>query len=285
MRSVRRLAAVAVALAAAAAVTPGPTVAPAAATPLAGGPVALMPPSTAQALSLHLAPWLGWLPLPRAVAAVPVELLVSVRDAVADVLERPSALLGLTAPIPDLSILTASPVPGVESSGFGWRRDPFHHRAKFHKGTDFRADRGTPVYAAGAGVVLIAGRQHGYGNVIYVDHGGGVITRYGHLSKIEIRAGDAVAAATLIGRVGATGRATGPHLHFEVRLDGRAVDPTAALHVAELQRTDPAAARLAAWTLLPAVQDQRTDRHDPPRRVRGKRPERRHAPVRDRNRV
>jgi|GEM_PF-3188045 len=192
-------------------------------------------------------------------------------------------------PIPDLTILTASPVPGVESSGFGWRRDPFHHRDKFHKGTDFRADRGTPVYSAGAGVVAFTGRQTGYGNIIYVDHGGGVVTRYAHLSRIEIKTGAAVPAAKLIGRVGATGRATGPHLHFEIRLEGRAVDPELAMQVASLQRTDPGAARWAAWLLSPGAQDGRIDRHDPPRhfatdKAKPRRPERRHAPARDRNR-
>ena len=160
---------------------------------------------------------------------------------------------------------------------------------KFHKGTDFRADRGTPVYAAGTGVVAFAGVKGGYGKVIFLDHGGGVVTRYAHLSSIDVKVGVAVAGAARIGRVGATGRATGPHLHFEVRLDGRAVDPNVAMRVATLQRTDPLAARLAAWSLTPAAQDQQIDRHDPTR-ARGRdrkagRPERRHAPRRDRNRV
>lgn len=215
--------------------------------------------------------------------------LVSLRDVAEAAVGESLALIPVPA-IPDLRVLTASPVPGVESSGFGWRRDPIHHRDKFHKGTDFSADRGTPVYSAGAGVVAFTGRQHGYGNVIYLDHGGGVITRYAHLSRIEVAAGAAIPAARQIGRVGATGRATGPHLHFEIRLAGRAVDPTLAMQVGALQRTDPAAARWTAWLLAPDAQDQRIDRHDPPRhRTRdraatGRRPERRNAPVRDRNR-
>ena len=215
--------------------------------------------------------------------------LVTVRDVLGDTADYSRSLLALLpAPeLPDLTILSASPVPGVESSGFGWRRDPIHHRDKFHKGTDFRADRGTPVYSAGAGVVAFTGRQSGYGKVIYVDHGGGVVTRYAHLSSIEVKAGTAVPAARLIGKVGATGRATGPHLHFEVRLAGRAVDPELAMQVGALQRTDPAAARWMGWLLSPRAQDERIDRHDPPRRAparAGSRPERRHAPVRDRNR-
>jgi len=190
-------------------------------------------------------------------------------------------------PVPDLTVLTASPVPGVESSGFGWRRDPIRRRiTKFHKGTDFRADRGTPVYAAGAAVVAFAGVQRGYGKVVYLDHGGGLVTRYAHLSRIEVEVGAAIGGATRLGRVGATGRATGPHLHFEVRIDDRAVDPEAAMRIAALQRTDPAAARLAGWALSPAAQATAIDRHDPPRpsKARGHRPERRGAPTRDRNR-
>lgn len=184
-------------------------------------------------------------------------------------------------PTPDLSALCAAPVKGVESSGFGWRDDPINHRPKFHKGTDFKADRGTPVYAAGDGVVIIAGQQHGYGNVVYVDHGAGIITRYGHLSRVGVKKGQVVKADELIGKVGATGRATGPHLHFEVRIDGRAVDPGLAMDVAALQRSQPAVvSRLAAMSLLPSVQDARVDRHGPPRHKH--RPERRGRSRRDR---
>jgi murein DD-endopeptidase MepM/ murein hydrolase activator NlpD len=192
--------------------------------------------------------------------------------------------------LPDLTALTTSPVPGVESSGFGWRSDPIQHRAKFHKGTDYRARKGTPVYAAGDGRVVFTGQQHGYGNIIYVDHGGGVVTRYAHLSRFEIDRGALVEAGRLIGRVGATGRATGPHLHFEVRLGARAVEPKLAMAIGALERTDPAAARVAAAQLAAEIQDQKIDRHDPPgkarkadrRRHRGHRPERRGAPHRTR---
>jgi murein DD-endopeptidase MepM/ murein hydrolase activator NlpD len=163
---------------------------------------------------------------------------------------------------PDLRVLTASPVPGTESSGFGWRDDPKNQRRKFHKGTDFRADRGTPVFAAGAATVAFAGHKGGYGKCVYLDHGGGVVTRYGHLSAITVRTGDTVPAATLIGKVGATGRATGPHLHFEVRLDGRAVDPNLALEVARLQQVDVAAATVAAAGLSPEASARALDRHD-----------------------
>jgi murein DD-endopeptidase MepM/ murein hydrolase activator NlpD len=173
--------------------------------------------------------------------------------------------------VPDLSVLRAEPVKGIESSGYGWREDPIDGGGRFHKGTDYKADRGTPVYAAGDGVVLFCGRQNGYGKVIYLDHGGGLITRYAHLRDIGVHKGDVVIADTQIGEVGSTGRTTGPHLHFEVRLDGRAVDPTLAMDVAEMQRSQPAGVvRLAAMALLPDAQKKKIDRHGPPKQ----RPER-----------
>jgi murein DD-endopeptidase MepM/ murein hydrolase activator NlpD len=171
----------------------------------------------------------------------------------------------------DLTKLTTTPVPGVESSGFGWREDPINNRRKFHKGTDFRAPRGTAVYAAGAGVVTFAARMGGYGNIIVVDHGNGVITRYGHLRRIGTQRGAQVVAGAQIGEVGSTGRTTGSHLHFEVRLEGRAVNPSVAMALAALQRTDPVAARAAAGALAPEVQAVSSDPHS----RAGKRPDRR----------
>lgn len=179
----------------------------------------------------------------------------------------------------DLTRLAASPVPGVESSGFGWRADPINNRRKFHKGTDFRAPRGTAVYAAGAGVVTFAGRMGGYGNVVFIDHGNGVITRYGHMRRIGTKRDAQVVAGAQIGEVGSTGRATGPHLHFEVRLDGRAVNPSVAMSLAALQRTDPVAARAAASSLAPEVQAVSADPHSR-HANKGKRPERAGRPQR-----
>lgn len=240
--------------------------------------------------------WAGWRWLdetPAQVGTLGVELQLRARDLTARAHALAASLLPF-APVHDLSPLVASPVPGVESSGFGWRRDPFNRRSKFHKGTDFRADRGTPVYAAGAGVVAFAGRQRGYGNVIYVEHGGGLVTRYAHLARIEVEPGALLVAGHRVGQVGSTGRATGPHLHFEVRLDGRAVDPTVAMHVGALQRTDPVAGQLAALALAPEAQERAVDRHDParpgsPRAGRRRtaaagdaRPERASAPARER---
>jgi murein DD-endopeptidase MepM/ murein hydrolase activator NlpD len=177
--------------------------------------------------------------------------------------------------VPDLTVLVAEPVKGIESSGFGWRLDPINDRKKFHKGADYRADRGTPVYAAGAGVVVFTGRQRGYGKVIYLDHGGGLVTRYAHLRAIGVELGDTIAADALIGEVGSTGRTTGPHLHFEVRIDGRAVDPKLAMTLGAMQRNDPPeVVRIAALALLPEVQRESIDAHDPPPNRRKNRPER-----------
>lgn len=184
--------------------------------------------------------------------------------------------------IPDLTVLTTAPVPSSDSSwatsGFGWRDDPIRHRRKFHRGADVRARPGTPVVAAGDGVVVFAGRQGGYGNVIHVDHGGGVVTRYAHLRRIEARRHATVTAGQRIGQVGSTGRATGPHLHFEVRLEGRAVDPGMAMTVGELARAIPTAGALAAFVLTPEVQARQESALDPPRaskrRPKGSRPDR-----------
>ncbi len=110
-------------------------------------------------------------------------------------------------------------------SVFGYRRDPFTRRAKFHSGVDIKARWGDPVGASQAGIVQFAGWYHGYGNMIIVAHGGGVTTHYAHLSSFDVEAGARVERGSIIGRAGSTGRATSPHLHYEVRLDGNALDP------------------------------------------------------------
>ena len=110
-------------------------------------------------------------------------------------------------------------------SNFGYRRDPFTRRAKFHSGVDLKAHWGDAVGASQAGIVQFAGWHHGYGNMIIVDHGGGVTTQYAHLSSFDVEPGDHVERGTIIGRAGSTGRATSPHLHYEVRIDGTATDP------------------------------------------------------------
>ncbi|CAN5347666.1 M23 family metallopeptidase [soil metagenome] len=111
------------------------------------------------------------------------------------------------------------------SSGFGVRSDPFLGRPAMHSGLDFRASTGDPVRATANGKVVNAGWSGGYGRMIEIDHGNGLSTRYGHLSAINVKVGDRIAIGQVIGEVGSTGRSTGPHLHYETRIDGDAVDP------------------------------------------------------------
>ncbi|MDE7427005.1 MAG: M23 family metallopeptidase [Muribaculaceae bacterium] len=111
------------------------------------------------------------------------------------------------------------------ASGYGYRRDPVYGTTKFHEGMDFSAPIGTPVYATGNGKVTDAGWRSAYGNLIDIDHGYNYTTRYAHLSEILVSPGQTVKRGDLIGRVGNTGKSTGPHLHYEVRLNGEPQNP------------------------------------------------------------
>jgi len=111
------------------------------------------------------------------------------------------------------------------ASGYGARIDPIYKTVKFHSGMDFSANVGTPVYATGNGVVRKAGWEGLYGNCIQIDHGFGYVTRYAHLSKIDVRVGQKVVRGETIGKVGTTGKSTGPHLHYEVMVKGQIVNP------------------------------------------------------------
>ncbi len=111
------------------------------------------------------------------------------------------------------------------SSPFGVRVDPFLHVAAMHTGLDFRGNVGDPIHATAAGKVTNAGWSGGYGKMVEVDHGNGLATRYGHLSEIDVDVGDTVRIGQIVGRLGSTGRSTGPHVHYETRVDGEAVDP------------------------------------------------------------
>lgn len=111
------------------------------------------------------------------------------------------------------------------SSGYGYRRDPVYGSTKFHAGLDFASKMGTPVYATGDGVVESAMRRGGYGNCIDISHGYNYLTRYAHLSEILVKPGDVVKRGDLIGKVGSTGKSTGPHLHYEVRFKDEPQNP------------------------------------------------------------
>ena len=121
---------------------------------------------------------------------------------------------------------TVWPVDGKLEGGFGGRRNPFGGSGyEFHTGQDIEAPWGAPVVAGASGQVSFVGWQNGYGQLVVVDHGGGLTTRYGHLSEIDVELGQSVGRAQLLGKVGSTGRSTGPHLHYEVRINDQPVDP------------------------------------------------------------
>lgn len=124
------------------------------------------------------------------------------------------------------TIPNSSPVEAAyNSSSFGWRNDPFTGQMAFHEGLDFTAEKGTPIYAAADGIVSQAESTPDYGNIVKVDHGSGLETRYAHASRVLVKPGERVEKGQLIAEVGNTGRSTGAHLHFEVRLNGVALDP------------------------------------------------------------
>lgn len=118
------------------------------------------------------------------------------------------------------------------TSMFGYRTDPFFGRPALHSGVDMREEYGSPVHATAAGVVTVAGPNGGYGNMVEIDHGDGMATRYAHLSAISVTPGQPVSPGGVVGRVGSTGRSTGPHLHYEVRIGGEPVDPSRFLKAA-----------------------------------------------------
>jgi murein DD-endopeptidase MepM/ murein hydrolase activator NlpD len=126
-----------------------------------------------------------------------------------------------------MNIPVRKPVAGESEivSGFGVRIDPFLARPAMHTGIDFRAEIGDPILATANGTVTVAGWSGGYGRMVEVDHGNGIATRYGHMSEIEVKVGQPVRIGQTLGRVGTTGRSTGPHLHYETRIDGEPVDP------------------------------------------------------------
>jgi murein DD-endopeptidase MepM/ murein hydrolase activator NlpD len=124
-----------------------------------------------------------------------------------------------------LMIPNSAPINGTAGSGFGFRSDPFTSRTALHTGLDFPAETGTPIYASAGGLVLASAWHPEYGNLLEIDHGNGLTTRYAHCSKVLVTPGTLVKRGQLVAHVGNTGRSTGPHLHFEVLLDGVPQNP------------------------------------------------------------
>lgn len=143
-------------------------------------------------------------------------------------LARMDALERGLASIPQISPAHVAYV----SSSYGYRSDPFTGGAAFHAGLDFPGPMGSPIYAAAKGKVTFVGQKSGYGNCVEVTHGNGLMTRYGHLSGFRAHVGQEVEAGALIAAMGSTGRSTGPHLHFEVRVNDRPVNPRPFLEAA-----------------------------------------------------
>ena len=149
-----------------------------------------------------------------------------------------------------IAIPSVRPVDTLRfTSNFGIRTDPFNGSARMHAGVDIPGPVGTPVYATADGTVDRAERAGGYGNLVELDHGKGIQTRYGHLSRILVAQGAHVTRGQLIALMGSTGRSTGPHLHYEVRMDGRAVNPAPFLTTADYLT----AAHLATASQVPTV--------------------------------
>lgn len=120
----------------------------------------------------------------------------------------------------------SSPVDAAyNSSSYGWRIDPFNGNKAFHEGLDFSASVGTPIYAAAGGIVTTAEQTADYGKIVKIDHGLGLETRYAHASKLMVKLGERVEKGQVVALVGTTGRSTGPHLHYEIRLNGNVLDP------------------------------------------------------------
>jgi murein DD-endopeptidase MepM/ murein hydrolase activator NlpD len=132
-----------------------------------------------------------------------------------------------------------APQPPTVTSGFGPRLHPIDGVTKFHTGVDLRGAEGSPIRAAAEGTVVSAGERGGYGNAVEIDHGDGVHTLYAHASALEVKPGDHVRRGQEVGQVGQTGHATGPHLHFEVRREGKPIDPTSALKAYGIRADNP----------------------------------------------
>jgi len=160
----------------------------------------------------------------------PKEIAQNLSQLDAEAQSQENSLRALTGYFEDRQALLASapsiwPVRGWVTSDFGFRLDPYTSDRTQHQGLDIANATGTPVVAPADGTVVFSNRESGYGNVLVLDHGNGIKTRYGHLNEFKVRAGDRVRRGTLVATVGNTGRATGPHLHYEVRVNGLPENP------------------------------------------------------------
>ncbi|HSA58536.1 MAG TPA: peptidoglycan DD-metalloendopeptidase family protein [bacterium] len=166
-------------------------------------------------------------PIPSAPSAFEPEKLDSLEDRVVTLQDKIKELTKIQEDKLTYIASTPSvwPVKGWVTSDFGYRRSPFTLAADFHEGIDIAAARGTPVSAPADGVVTFAGYKGGYGKMVVIDHGFGIVTKYGHTSEFFVKEGDRIKRGTKIALVGSTGHSTGPHLHYEIYSDGVPVDP------------------------------------------------------------
>ncbi|MES2499282.1 MAG: M23 family metallopeptidase [Pseudomonadota bacterium] len=165
-----------------------------------------------------------------------VDLKIAIQALTEAVNARDEYLSTIEAKILQKSVLkdmlpNSSPVDAAfNSSSYGWRVDPFNGNKAFHEGLDFTANTGTAIRAAADGIVSSSERTPDYGNIVKIDHGSGLETRYAHASKLLVKSGERVVKGQAVAEVGSTGRSTGAHLHYEIRLNGNALDPRKYLH-------------------------------------------------------
>lgn len=170
-------------------------------------------------------------PLVRSAPLSEAELQKKIAELMAQIEFNTEHLSDVEAKLLQKSVLkntlpNSSPIEAAfNSSSYGWRIDPFNGNKAFHEGLDFTASTGTPIYAAAGGIVSSAEQTPDYGKIVKIDHGYGLETRYAHGSKLMVKSGQRVAKGQKIAEVGSTGRSTGPHLHYEIRLNGHPLDP------------------------------------------------------------
>lgn len=170
-------------------------------------------------------------PLLRSSPVTEVDIQEKIAELVTQIELRTERLSSVEASLLQQTVLkdmlpNRSPVQAAfNSSSFGWRLDPFNGHKAFHEGLDFTANTGTAIYAAAGGIVSFADQTPDYGKIVKIEHGAGLETRYAHASRLYVRNGQRVEKGEKIAEVGSTGRSTGPHLHYEIRLNGNALDP------------------------------------------------------------